>query len=475
MDPVKDLPQQNQIPPQREFFEKHNYVVLSEVITKERAKELTQYLFDLSEQGKTEKDPQCPLSDSVYGAPKYDELLQELAPQLSQNIGIDLLPAYTYARIYRPGEELKIHKDRPSCQYSATMTLGYKEGSAVWPIFFDEDNRYKIDLDIAELAMYKGCEVAHWRPPFKGEWQVQLFLHYVDANGPYKHHYADGRKEFGKPKTPDNMRDDFIDAEQSGVHQKVMEGKYDPTKDDYPNNIPQPEEAGRAQQAQQQQQQQEGSRYRLPILGSPVMLQSSDESFPGYFPIFSGNQQQMMFTQEECDKIIAIASNHYADDAGVGGGGGRGAVKKEIRDADLYAVHLNPDNAWIFEKLGHIVSAINTHHFDYDLSGITHSLQLLHYRHKPHEKTSGHYNWHIDSGPGQSAQRKISMSVQLSDPKYYEGGELEVYDHAGPVMAVREKGSVHLFPSYMPHKVHPMTNGERWSLVIWVHGYRRFR
>ena len=472
MDPVV-----NQIPPQRQFFQENSYVVMSDVISKERAAELTQYLFDLAKEGKTEKDPQCPLSDAIYGAPKYDELLQELAPNLSHHIGVKLLPAYTYARIYRPGEELKIHKDRPSCEYSATMTLGYAEGEAIWPIFFDEEKRHKIFLDAGELAMYKGCEVAHWRPPFKGTWQVQIFFHYVNADGPYKHHYADGRKEFGKPKTPDNLREDFVDAEKSGLHQQIQTGKVQEAKpvdqDDYPDAIPQPEHEGR--HGQQQQQRPGGNPYRLPILGAPVMLQSIDENFPGYFPVNSQNATDMMFTVVECKKIIGIADGVYPDDAGVGGGSGRGKVEKKIRDAELYGVHLNEANAWIFNKLGNIVAGVNTHHFDYDLAGITHTLQLLHYRHKPGEETSGHYNWHIDSGPGQSAMRKISMSVQLSDPKYYEGGELEVFDHAGPIVAAKEQGSVHLFPSYMPHKVHPMTSGERWSLVIWVHGYRRFR
>ena len=469
MDPVVD-----QIPPQQKFFKENNYVVMSDVISKERAAELTQYLFDLAKEGKTEKDPQCPLSDAIYGAPKYDELLQELAPALSQHLGVKLLPAYTYARIYRPGEELKIHKDRPSCEFSGTMTLGYAEGEAIWPIFFDEEKRHKIHLGVGELAMYKGCEVAHWRPPFKGTWQVQIFFHYVDADGPYKHHYADGRKEFGKPKGPDNMREDFTDAEKSGLHQQIQTGKVEEAKpvsqDQYPDNIPQPEDY-----VQKQQQQQNGTRYRFPILGAPVMLQSMDETFPGYFPLISEHHPEMMFTVEECKKIISIADNAYADDAGVGGGQGRGEVKKKIRDADLYSVNPTPENAWVFDKLGNIVSAVNTHHFDYDLAGITHSLQLLHYRHKPDEETSGHYNWHVDSGPGHSAMRKISMSVQLSDPKYYEGGELEVFDHGGHVVASREQGSVHLFPSYMPHKVHPMTKGERWSLVIWVHGFRRFK
>ena len=474
MDPIVGQTQ-GQVPPQKKFFDENNYVVMSDVITKERAADLTQYLFDLAKDGKTEKDPQCPLSDAIYGAPRYDELLQELAPALSHHIGVNLLPAYTYARIYRPGEELKIHKDRPSCEYSATMTLGHAADEAIWPIFFDDVKRHKIQLGVGELAMYKGCEVAHWRPPFKGTWQVQIFFHYVNADGPYKHHYADGRKEFGKPKGPDNMRADFIDAEKSGVHQQIQTSKIEEPKPvmntDYPDTIPQPEQSSNGLQHAQQ----EGSKFRLPILGAPVMLQSMDETFPGYLPIIDSNFSQLKFTIEQCQRIINISKNTYPDDAGVGGGEGKGVVEKKIRDAELYPVHLNQENAWIFEHLGKIISGANTHHFDYDLAGITHSLQLLHYRHKPDEETSGHYNWHIDSGPGHSAMRKISMSVQLSDPKYYQGGELEVFDHGGPVVAAKEQGSVHLFPSYMPHKVHPMTSGERWSLVIWVHGYRRFR
>lgn len=444
MEPIKDKVQP-QGPGPKDFFQKNNYVLLSEVISEEEAARLTKYMFDLKESGATENDPQCPLSDAIYGAPEFDNLLQKLTEPLSHHLGVKLLPCYTYARIYRPGEVLKMHKDRPSCEVSGTMTLGF-DGKSIWPIYFDEEKRHKVDIGIGELAMYKGCEVAHWRPEFKGTWQVQVFLHYVNADGPYAHHYADGRKEFGKPKSPDNMREDFVDAEKSGLHEKVQSGT-----------------------------EKKGGKYKLPILMAPVMLQSMDESFPGYYPIFSDHMPQLMFTPEECQKIIDISKDDYADDAGVGGGAGRGVVAKEIRDAEVYGVHPNKQNMWIFEKLGNIISFVNTHHFDYDLAGITHGLQLLHYRHKPEEETNGHYNWHIDSGPGQSALRKVSMSVQLSDDKYYEGGDLEVYDHAGPVMGVRQKGSVHMFPSYMPHKVHPVTKGERWALVIWVHGFRRFR
>lgn len=456
MDPIKgrEAPATDNVATAaQQFFKDNGYVVLTDVLPKEECERLVQYMFDLKQKGLTENDPQCPLSDAIYGAPEFDNLLQKLAKPLGAYIGVDLLPAYTYARIYRPGEVLKLHKDRPSCQYSGTMTLGFS-GKQIWPIYFDEEKRHKLQLGIGEMAMYKGCDVAHWRPEFKGEWQVQVFVHYVDANGPYKHHYADGRKEFGKSKTPDNMRPDFQDAEHAGLH-----------------NNQQAQEQQPVEQQQQQGKKLEWARPQYPAFIIPSM----DKTFPGYFPIFSQNLNQLMFTPEECQKIIDVSKGQYGNDAGIGGGAERGAVVKEIRDADVYDVIPTQENLWIFDKIGHIVSCANANHFDYEISGITHGLQLLHYKHKPEEKTNGHYNWHIDSGPGPSALRKISLSVQLTDDKYYEGGELEVYDHAGSVIGTKELGSVHLFPSYMPHQVHPITRGERWALVIWVHGNKRFR
>ena len=439
MEPVIDKQEQHNqnVQAPREFFKNNGYVILDNALSKEQCKELSDYMFQMFDDSKTEKDAQCPYSDSIYGAPKFDELLQSMAKPIGDHIGKKLLPTYTYCRIYRPGEVLKMHKDRPSCEYSATLTLGY-EGKHVWPIFMDEEKRIKLELEVGELVVYDGCNVAHWRPEYKGTWQVQLFLHYVDAEGQYKDHYADGRKEFGKPKTKDNMRDNFEDKEVKG------------------------------------KQEQRRVEWRRPIFNG-VMLQSNDQAFPGYFPVFEKNFPEMRFTSEECQKIIDIAKEEYYDEAGIGGGADRGKIAKEVRDADLYAIHPEKDNMWIFDKLGNIVNCVNTMHFDYEITGITHSLQLLHYRHKPDEDTNGHYNWHIDSGPGHSALRKISISVQLTEDKYYEGGELEVFDHGGPVIGTKEQGSVHLFPSYMPHKVHPMKSGERWSLVIWVHGYKRFR
>jgi len=417
----------------QEFFSKNKYVVLGEVLPKEECNRLTNHMFDLFKQGKLIKDDQCPLSDSIYGDIEFDTLLEKMAKPLGDHIGKKLLPTYTYCRIYRPGEVLKRHKDRPSCQYSGTLTLGF-DADHIWPIYFDEHKESMLQLDIGDMAFYSGCDVMHWRPEFKGNWHVQVFFHYVDADGPYADHVYDGRKKLGTDKSQQNF-----------------------------NEIPATNE---------NQQKISVNSFRNPVFGL-VGIPSSDKFLPGYFPIFSQNLPEIMFTPEECDKIIEISNKNYAAPATIGGRVEDTNLNRQIRSAEIYAVDNNQENAWIFDKVGKIVSVANGLHFDYDLMGITHSLQLIEYN--TDAKNPGHYDWHIDAGDGDVCTRKISLTVQLSDPDTYEGCDLHVLDHSREITAVRERGSVSLFPGYMPHKVDPVRSGKRYALVIWVHGSRRFR
>ena len=419
----------------KNVFDQRGYVVLKDALTKHQCHELTNYMFKLYDEGKLEKDEQCPLSDSVYGDPLFDDLLQKFAEPIGQHIGKKLLPTYTYARIYRPGEVLAAHKDRPACQYSATLTLGY-DAKIVWPIYFDEQKESIVHLEVGELAVYSGCDVLHWRPAFKGKWQVQVFLHYVDADGPYASEYKDGRSAFGIKKE----KKDFWSDPQTKA---MMAGQK--TKRDI--------------------------HFHMPIRDG-VMIPSNDKDFPGYFPITLDNMPELMFTKEECQKIISLTEEFYPGSASVGTAG-NGILNREIRSAQIYLLNNDEENKWIFDKVAEIVAICNAGHFDYDIMGITHSLQLIHYT--TTGPINGHYNWHIDSGPGAPATRKISFTAQLSSPEDYTGCELHVNDHAETRIATKEQGSVHLFPSYMPHQVTPIESGERWALVIWVHGSRRFR
>ena len=430
-----------------EYFEKNGYVVLSNSLTPQQCNQLVEYMFNLHKEGKLVQDDQCPMSDAIYGDPIFDNIMQNFAKPISDAVGRELLPTYTYARIYRPGEILKKHKDRPSCEISATLTLGY-DAKSVWPIFFDEEKCIPVNLEPGELAVYKGCDILHWRTPFKGNWHVQVFLHYVDANGPHKDHYRDGRPDFGIQKTQ-NVVPNVVQQEKKEmpVRQKEIQ-KQEPFE--LPANFKAPK----------------------PVQNS-VIIPNGDNNLPGYIACEPGHLESLMFSKEECEKIISYATDLYPTNASVGGSTEKSKVDESIRSADIYVLENNEECKWIYDRIAKIVSIINRIHFDYEIAGITHGIQLIHY--KADADIPGHYDWHVDAGNGEVAVRKISFTGQLSDPNDYEGCELVINNHATEVVGRKDRGSIHLFPSYMPHIVTPITKGERYALVIWIHGSRRFR
>lgn len=184
-------------------FTVEKYTHLKNVLNQEECNNLVVQLKQLIANQQTVKDPQCPLSEAIHGAPIFDALLEHLVPTFEEASGKKLFPTYAYARLYPPGEELKIHTDRPSCEISATVTLGF-EGN-VWPIYmadYDEtksveqkivqdDKSYwlknisRIDMEVGDAVLYRGQEKVHWREKYvEGQWQAQVFLHYVDQNGP---------------------------------------------------------------------------------------------------------------------------------------------------------------------------------------------------------------------------------------------------------------------------------------------------
>ncbi len=113
------------------------YSHLSGFLAKDSCAELTEELKRIVAEGKTTRDPQCPLSEAVHGATVFDSLLEQLLPNFEIASGKKLYPTYAYARLYAPGEELKIHTDRPACEISATLTLGF-EGNP-WPIYMGDE------------------------------------------------------------------------------------------------------------------------------------------------------------------------------------------------------------------------------------------------------------------------------------------------------------------------------------------------
>jgi hypothetical protein len=179
-------------------FKNKGYVHLKNVLNEQSCKNLTEYLKDLVNDKKTFNDPQCPNSESIHGAEVFDKVLEELTPYFEEKSGLKLYPTYSFARFYnKQGEILENHRDRPACEISATITLGF-EGN-VWSIYMgdheDKTNSSKIDMAIGDAVMYRGCDKWHWRESyFEGQWQAQVFLHYVDANGPYAEWKFDKRE-----------------------------------------------------------------------------------------------------------------------------------------------------------------------------------------------------------------------------------------------------------------------------------------
>jgi predicted 2-oxoglutarate/Fe(II)-dependent dioxygenase YbiX len=181
-------------------FTIEKYVHLKGFLDIENCKELTSELKRLVGQQATVKDDQCPKSEAVHGAMAFDKLLVDLLPHFEKASGKRLLPTYSYARLYKPGEKLEIHTDRKSCEISATLTLGF-EGKA-WPIYMGDEggaNASKIEMAVGDAVLYRGMEKHHWRKKFKGEWQAQVFLHYVDADGPHKEWKFDKRPSLNLP------------------------------------------------------------------------------------------------------------------------------------------------------------------------------------------------------------------------------------------------------------------------------------
>ena len=186
-------------------FKQQGYVHLKQFLPKNSCEELNNELKKLVLEQKTAKDEQCPLSDAVHGAKAFDRLLEYCLPYFEQASGLKLYPTYSYARLYsQHGEELKIHRDRAACEISATITLGF-EGD-VWAIYMgdheDKTNGTKIEMDVGDAVMYRGMDKWHWREPyFEGKWQAQVFLHYVDQNGPHAEWKYDKRESLGLSKT----------------------------------------------------------------------------------------------------------------------------------------------------------------------------------------------------------------------------------------------------------------------------------
>ena len=210
-------------------FKKNNYIVVKKIISKQLTKFIYDYFilkrnavsFLYSNNYVKEhpmlgnwNDPQVPNTYSHYADMVMETLLMKVLPMMQKHTKLELTPTYSYARIYKKGDVLKRHKDRPSCEISTTLCLGGDD----WPIYLDPtgaDNvidEYKnihkpgalksvqVNLKPGDMLIYRGCMLEHWRDSFEGENCAQVFLHYNNVKGNFKEtNKFDNRPMLGLP------------------------------------------------------------------------------------------------------------------------------------------------------------------------------------------------------------------------------------------------------------------------------------
>jgi len=201
----------------KQAFKEHKYVVVKNFIDKHLANFLYYHALHNSERLQTVKttgdpilvdnifkkgailknymmhrygqddDIQAPGAFSLYGDPAMDNLLLMSVEKAMQFTGLTLKPTYSYHRLYKTNNDLKPHIDRPSCEISATMCLGYDISNLDeswkdwnWPMFIDG---VPLHLEPGDIIFYRGCEVKHWREEFPGINHAQVFLHYNEVGG----------------------------------------------------------------------------------------------------------------------------------------------------------------------------------------------------------------------------------------------------------------------------------------------------
>ncbi|MEM9824068.1 MAG: 2OG-Fe(II) oxygenase [Bacteroidota bacterium] len=170
---------------------------------------------------------------------------------------------------------------------------------------------------------------------------------------------------------------------------------------------------------------------------------------------------QGLFLPHEVNRILKFWDDEKTIKATLSG---KSTFNDELRKSSVMFIENTPENDWIYHKLGSLAIKTNNERYWFDLLGFHQELQLTRY------SKGDFFDWHLDFGAGEISARKLSMTIQLSDPDEYEGGDLQFMINQKIVNAPREKGTIVVFPSFIMHRVSPITAGVRQSIVGWVSG-----
>lgn len=169
-----------------------------------------------------------------------------------------------------------------------------------------------------------------------------------------------------------------------------------------------------------------------------------------------------LFKEEEVETIRSLWQPDQTIDAKVNTGD-QDIAKETLRKSEI--MFIKPGgNEWIYDRLSNACIQANTGRYKFDITGFQTELQLASYGVKHF------FDWHMDFGSGDLSNRKLSITVQLSDPDEYEGGELQFMINQTVFTATKEKGTAIIFPSFALHRVTPITKGCRKSIVGWISG-----
>ena len=186
----------------------------------------------------------------------------------------------------------------------------------------------------------------------------------------------------------------------------------------------------------------------------PVFFNNSPSSPIQYYSLLEG------FTEEQLTWINNLKNLFPIEKANT-----TGPTEDSVRNSHIRWIDYTEKSAWLYDHLSEMIQTANNEMWNFNISHIDDSIQYTEYH-----DNGGHYDWHLDVGIYPVNHRKISITIQLSDPNDYEGGNFEVMTASEPDIAPRKKGCAILFPSYLLHRVTPVTKGVRKSLVIWVNG-----
>ncbi len=167
-----------------------------------------------------------------------------------------------------------------------------------------------------------------------------------------------------------------------------------------------------------------------------------------------------LFTNEELTKIESIVDKLDFQNATTE----NSQTDIKIRNSKIKWLFNNEENSFLYNKLGIFCIQVNDQFYNFNLSSMNEAIQYTVY------EPDMHYTWHTDSGVQGQLPRKLSLTIQLSEPDEYEGGDLEIWTGGNPEKMIRKKGAVVLFPSFRLHRVTPVTKGIRKSLVVWIGG-----